>query len=319
MRNPKINMFYRPEMVLNDNRTNNYSRSPEKPRLLRDFLKASGLYSNFNEISDWEPFTREDFLTAHTAEYVDNFFAGIPHDCVSNGLKWSAQFADSVRYTNASLYCAVKNSLEEPRTVAFSPTSGFHHARPYCGSGFCTFSGQVIASLKLYRDRRAVGAYIDLDGHFGNSIEDAREFTCGDLDLAVPPGFNINPEGVHARYISDLREKLTMLEEELTAGGIDYVVFCHGADSHEWDQLGSQCTTEEWLECSKMVYSMIRRVENHLRRPIPLTLALFGGYRDDDYDSVLNLHAADLALCLNIICGLKISFNPIVLKPGKKS
>jgi len=185
MRNPKINMFYRPEMVLNDNRTNNYSRSPEKPRLLRDFLKASGLYSNFNEISDWEPFTREDFLTAHTAEYVDNFFAGIPHDCVSNGLKWSAQFADSVRYTNASLYCAVKNSLEEPRTVAFSPTSGFHHARPYCGSGFCTFSGQVIASLKLYRDRRAVGAYIDLDGHFGNSIEDAREFTCGDLDLAV--------------------------------------------------------------------------------------------------------------------------------------
>lgn len=312
MRNSKIDIYYRPEMVLNNDGTSNFSRSPEKPRLFREFLIAQGLYSNFNEVSGWAPYTREDFLAAHTAEYVDNFFAGIKHDCVSNGLEWSKQFADSVRYTNSSLYHAIKGALENPAAVAFSPTSGFHHARPYCGSGFCTFSGQVIASLKLYRDKKAAGAYIDLDGHFGNSIEDAREFAGADLDAAVPPGFNINPSGSHRRYIADLGAKLQALEEKAAAGEIQYIVFCHGADSHEWDELGSQCTTDEWLECSKMVYSMVKRLDEKLGRPFPLALALFGGYRHDDYDSVLNLHAGDLSICLETLCGAAPNFIPRV-------
>jgi acetoin utilization deacetylase AcuC-like enzyme len=299
-------------MVLNNDGTSNYSRSPEKPRLLREFLIDKGLYSNFNEISAWEPYTREDFLAAHEALYVDNFFAGVAPDCASNSLEWSKQFADSVRYTNASLYHAVKSALENPRTIALSPVSGFHHARPYGGSGFCTFSGQAIASLKLYRDCKSVGAYIDLDGHYGNSIEDTREFAGADLDAAVPPGFNINPDGSHKRYIADLDAKLKILEKKVLAGGIHYIVFCHGADSHEWDELGSQCTTDEWFECSKMVYSMVKRLDEKLGRPFPLALALFGGYRHDHYDSVLNLHAGDLAICLETLCGAPANFIPVV-------
>lgn len=315
MRNSRIDIYYRPEMVLNDEGTSNFSRSPEKPRLLREFLKTRGLYAHFNEISDWEPFTRDDFLTAHDAGYVDKFFAGKRPARTSNGLAWSPQFADSVRYTNASLYTAIKNALERPDTVAFSPTSGFHHAKPFCGSGFCTFSGQVIASLKLYREKKAVGAYIDLDGHFGNSIEDARGHVGPDLDAAVPPGMNINPDGFHARYLADLRAKLDTLEKKAAAGEINYIVFCHGADSHEWDQLGSNCSTEEWLECSRMVYSMIKRLDEKLGRPFPLALALFGGYRSDDYESVLNLHAGDLAICLETLCGAGTGFSPVVRRP----
>ncbi len=312
MRNSKIDIYYRPEMVLNNEGTSNYSRSPEKPRLLRKFLFDKGLYSNFNEINAWAPYTREDFLAAHETGYVDNFFAGIQPDCSSNGLEWSEQFAESVRYTNSSLYHAIKGALENPAAIALSPASGFHHARPYGGSGFCTFSGQAIASLKLYKDKRAVGAYIDLDGHYGNSIEDTRQFAGADLDVAVPPGFNINPDGRHKRYIADLDSKLKTLEDKVLAGAIHYIVFCHGADSHEWDDLGSQCTTEEWFECSKMVYSMIKRIDDKLGRPFPLALALFGGYRQHDYESVLNLHAGDLVICLETLCGAAIHFSASV-------
>ena len=50
----------------------------------------------------------------------------------------------------------------------------------------------------------------------------------------------------------------------------------HGADSHEWDQLGYQCTTAEWLQASDMVYQMLRRCRDKV--PVAVTLALFGGY-----------------------------------------
>ena len=108
-----------------------------------------------------------------------------------------------MRYTNASLYHAIEHAVAHPEQVTFSPTSGFHHARPAAGSAFCTFSGQVIAAIKIFREHRLVGAYLDLDGHFGNSIEDSRTFVA-DLNQAIPPGCNINPDGDHADYLDSL-------------------------------------------------------------------------------------------------------------------
>ena len=62
----------------------------------------------------------------------------------------------------------------------------------------------------------------------------------------------------------------------------------------------------------ELVYLMINRVSQKLNRPIPLTLSLFGGYRHDDYNSVLSLHTADLCKCLDILCGQDIRYLPIV-------
>jgi acetoin utilization deacetylase AcuC-like enzyme len=300
-RDPVIHVFYRPEQVLAVDSAENFSKSPQKPRLLLEFLARHGLDRHFVRHDDWPPFQRQDFLLAHTPEYVDAFFAGRPPLCKSNGLAWSAQFADSVRYTNASLFHAIERAVAHPEQVTFSPTSGFHHARPAAGSGFCTFSGQVIAAVKIFRERRLVGAHLDLDGHFGNSIEDSRTFVA-DLNQAIPPGCNINPDGDHADYLDSLKQNLADLEGRLGCGEVHYVVFAHGADSHEDDDLGGQCTTEEWLEACSLVYGMLDRVGKQLGRPVPLTLALFGGYRSDNYEAVLRLHTADLIRCLQIIC-----------------
>jgi hypothetical protein len=53
----------------------NFSKSPQKPRLLLDFLSRCGLDRHFVRHDDWPPFQREDFLLAHTPGYVDAFFA----------------------------------------------------------------------------------------------------------------------------------------------------------------------------------------------------------------------------------------------------
>ena len=94
-----------------------------------------------------------------------------------------------------------------------------------------------------------------------------------------------------------------LLAQKIREGKVDYLGFCHGADSHKDDDLGHQCSTEEWLGASALVYELVAELSSELNRPIPLTLALFGGYRRDRYDAVLALHAADLRVCLKTLCG----------------
>lgn len=311
-REGRIRAFYRPQMVpADDTGTENYSKSPQKPVRMMAFLEKEDLLGDFLVDADWPPFAREDFLLAHTADYVDDFFAGKQPRCDSNWFHWTPSLAESVRWTNTSLYQAIRHALLHPQEVTLAPVSGFHHATPHGGNGFCTFSGQVIAAIRLWREHRCRTAFIDCDQHFGNSIEDSR-FFAKDLAQAIPPGANLNPEGSHQAYLRDLRAQLKSLGERILQGEIDVVVFCHGADSHEWDDMGGQCTTEEWLEAGRIVYEWVRELDGRRGQLLPLALALFGGYRRDDFDSVLALHAADLVACLNILCGHQIPYAPRV-------
>lgn len=294
----KIKILYRDDMVPAD-QPGNYSKSPTKPRRFMEFLKKTPLWGHVEVSDQFEPVARQDVLLAHTERYVNAFLNGERPLCESNHLTWTPEFRDSVLLTNGCLKEAITQAVDNPEQLVMAPVSGFHHAQPGNGSGFCTLSGQVIAGLHLYRTRGSRGVWIDLDGHFGNSIEDSRSFA-PDLDEAIPRWANVNPRGNHSDYLNDLRQKLVQVVEHATRGEVDYIAFAHGADSHEWDQLGSQCTTEEWLEASRMVYELINRLnrESWSSKPVGVVLALFGGYRDDHPESVLGLHAMDLAVCL---------------------
>ena len=288
----------------------NMSLSPEKPGRMMDFLAKNNLMEHFSLAENFMPFDNEDFYIAHHKDYVDSFFSGELARRYKTilGLNWSREFAETTRYTNASLYHAILHSVENPETVCFSPSSGFHHATPRKGALFCSFSGQVIASMKIYDKFGLSGCYIDLDGHYGNSIDNSYAFV-DDLEKAIPPEIgNINIASSHQDYLDELERRLEALEKFIVDDKIHYLVFCHGADSHERDDLGSQLTTEEWIKCSEMMYGFVFELQKKLKRQIPLSLALFGGYRKDDFDSVLSLHAADLAQCLNILCGQKIKY-----------
>ncbi len=290
-----------------------YSKSPNKPKLLLEWLKRNQL-SRFPIKKNWSPFEKEDFYIAHTKKYVDSFFTGGGLS-QSNGLDWNPEFAESIRYTNASLFEAIRYATKHPDKITFSPTSGFHHATPSRGGGYCTFSGQVIASLKLYEESKLCGAYLDLDEHFGNSIEDSRDF-CPDLNEAVPHHANINPTGQGKTYITSLEKSLHHLESKMKAGEIHYLVLCSGADSLEDDDLGHSLSLKEWLQCKRLVYEWIWKTSETLQKPIPVTITLFGGYRDDHFDSVLDAHTLDLLLCLEILCGGGEKYTSVYRKKG---
>lgn len=308
MYNKKVSTFYRAEQAIQS--PVGFSNSPMKPFLLMNKINSMNLSSYFDIKNEFRPFTNSDFQIAHEKEYIENYFNGIQPLAGSNGLQWSSEFANSIRYTNSSLYHAQKYSLENPGSICFSPTSGFHHATPHSGGGFCTFSGQAISALKLYEDdslkkiygTRIVTAWLDLDGHYGNSIRDTYSFA-PKLKKAIPDEFNINPSGYGQDYLLDLSNKLELLKVAFLENRVHCICFAQGADSHRDDQLGSQCSTEEWIEAHIKIFTFIRDLAEVLKKPIPLTLSLFGGYRDDDYNSVLNLHLKNLVSCLQILCG----------------
>ena len=300
-RSEKIKTFYHPKMALDELIKENYSMSPNKPKLFIEYLKSKKFDENLDIIPEFKPFNKTDFEIAHTKEYVNAFFNGITPNCESSGLKWSEKFVDTITYTNSSLYNAIKLSVAEPQHICLSPTSGFHHAQPNNGSAFCTFSGQVIASMKIYNEFGLKGAYLDLDAHYGNSIEDSRSFA-KDLNNAIPRGCNINPLYKHKSYLQDLAFRLSLLREQIIKNEVHYVVHCKGADSHYLDDMRGQLTTNEWLQASKMVYYFIKVTSEIIKRPIPLTICLFGGYRKKAFHKVLKLHYEDLQVCKTILC-----------------
>lgn len=298
-----MKIFYKDQMAPTD-MPGNYSKSPSKPRRFLDFLRHTPVWEHVQVSDDFVPMPRNQLLLAHTTRYVDAFLSGESRLASSSGLNWSMEFRDSVLLTNSCLLTALREAIDGPApNLTMAPVSGFHHAGPEAGEGFCTFSGQVIAALVLYQERGLRGAWLDLDGHFGNSIEDSRDFA-PDLNQAIPQGCNINPRGEGKTYLIDLAKKLEMLTELVVSNRIDYVCVAHGADSHEWDQLGSQLTTSEWLEASDLIYEGIVAMRQ-VRPTLPVTMALFGGYRDDHPESVLGLHAMDLAKALYHLVGIE--------------
>lgn len=321
---PTLTTFYHPKMVPQQLGQGTETPSPMKPKLLLEFLQREGFGALLTLVQDFAPFERDEFYRAHTTAYVDGFFEGVEPYASSHellGIDWSPSYAQSVRYTNASLYHAIRHAIDHPEQLCLSPTSGFHHATPEHGGLFCAFSGQVIAAVKIYEESGHKGAFIDLDGHFGNSIEDSRAFV-DQLDIIIPKGANINIRTVHQEYLEDFKIRLLILEELIVAGKVDYVVFCHGADSHEYDDIGRQLSTEEWLLCSTLFCEWVLKVQQKIKRPLPVALSLFGGYRNDHYESVLSLHTASLLKVLELLGQVPIVYQPIVKersKPKKRS
>jgi acetoin utilization protein AcuC len=79
-------------------------------------------------------------------------------------------FRQAARAVGGSILAA---DLALEGAVAFHPAGGTHHGRPDRASGFCYFNDPVFAIRRLLE--RGVGrvAYVDLDAHHGDGVEDA--------------------------------------------------------------------------------------------------------------------------------------------------
>ncbi|MBE0676264.1 MAG: hypothetical protein IH591_16530, partial [Bacteroidales bacterium] len=219
---PRIRAFYTPLMSLEPGVVESYSQSPAKPKLFMEYLRQKDLLKYLDIQVDFPLLERKDFYVAHTRELVDNFFdKGLTNRMLH--IKLTPEYAETVKYTNASLYSAIKYAVQNPDTLTFTPATGFHHATPKRSALFCAFSGQVISSLKIYKEFGLCGAYIDLDGHYGNSIDNSRDFT-EDIDMAISPVCgNINIIQRHQKYLEELKEYLHVLRTEIIEKRVHYV------------------------------------------------------------------------------------------------
>jgi acetoin utilization deacetylase AcuC-like enzyme len=293
-------VFYNNKMVNNDDSMSfSYSKSPLKPKLVVDSILESSYSNNVILRYDFSPLKKEDFYLAHTEDYVNAFFNGEKPLCETSNIPWSERLKESVTYTSGSLYASIEHAINNKNSFILSPTSGFHHAQPHNGLGFCTFSGQVVASIKIWEKYNKRGAYIDLDGHYGNSIDDTTSFQ----ELTSKAiSHNLNVFGKDIDYCNDLRKKLNMVYESVRKGETDYVVWCHGADSHEMDDLvgDDAVNTDCWLECSRIFYEKIKKWRNEGYN-VPVISTLFGGYRKDNYEFVIWLHSQDLQRGIKVL------------------
>ncbi len=56
--------------------------------------------------------------------------------------------------------------------VAFSISGGLHHAAANHASGFCVFNDPALA-IKFFRRRGFRVAYVDIDAHHGDGVQEA--------------------------------------------------------------------------------------------------------------------------------------------------
>lgn len=292
-----LKIYYNPLQVCETFIEKSFSKSPLKPRLVLEELQKQLTIEQY-EILDIVPYNKEDFKLAHYDSHINGVYEfNKPGEFMENDLPWSPELVKSLEYTNGSLYTAIKNSILDPNNIHLSLTSGFHHARPHMGLGFCTFSGQCIASLKMYEEQKLIGCYIDLDAHFGNSIDDTRVFNPL-LNTCIPKWANYNPHQKlkNRGYINDFASYLyTFLQAKVLNNEINYIVYCHGADSIEGDDSGGgKVTLEQWHECTTIFWNWYNETCEKLGKKIPVSLSLFGGYRNDNYQYVIDAHTKDI-------------------------
>ena len=115
-----------------------------------------------------EPVHEDDLLRVHSRQYVQAVRTGKPRELAeSQKFPWSPELFRSVCLTAGGVIAASREALKSGIGAAIA--SGFHHAGPNRGEGFCTFNGLVVAAEHL----RGLGAVqsvavLDLDLHYGN-------------------------------------------------------------------------------------------------------------------------------------------------------
>jgi acetoin utilization deacetylase AcuC-like enzyme len=267
----RIPVYYSPRQVANPS---SYSPSPGKPaKVVSDWL-AAGLPIDIREP---EPVTREMFALAHDRHFVDAIL-----DCrQTNGFgECSRSVADSLPWTSGSLLAAARAALEN-RTIAVSPTSGFHHAGHAFAGGFCTFNGLMVTALQLKAEGRIRRlGILDCDMHHGN----------GTVNIIKVLGLDwIRHATADTGYRCEAKSFLARLPDFVrNFADCDLMLYQAGADPHVRDPLGGFLTTEQLAERDRIVFTTARQIG------LPVAWNLAGGYQEP-FSEVLAIHRNTMA------------------------
>jgi acetoin utilization deacetylase AcuC-like enzyme len=277
-----------------------YSPSADKPAaVVSDWLESLPI-----TCERFVPATRDHLLLAHDAGYVDAVLSG---RTVNGHGNRDLRIAQSCLWTCGSLMAAAKAALSA--RITCSPSSGFHHAGPSSGGGFCTFNGLVVTARHLLRTREVSGVLIlDWDAHYGDGTDKClrdrddggaiRHWTFGAELSSVDGQFLHGGLSVERVY-----ESAAQAIRRAAADGFGIVLYQAGADPHMDDPLGGHMTAQQMQRRDRMVFRTAVEVG------IPVAWNLAGGYQrepDGSIPKVLALHRNTMVEALNTLAGAAV-------------
>ena len=124
-----------------------------------------------------EALRRADAVRTVTTEQRQRFNIGTLENPVFQGVYERAATA-----VGGSILAA-EQALEG--RLAYHPAGGTHHARPGQASGFCYFNDPVFAIRTFLRHGVRRVAYVDLDAHHGDGVEDAFATDCRVFTISI--------------------------------------------------------------------------------------------------------------------------------------
>jgi len=240
---------------------------PNRLQLTYELLQA---YGAFDVTRPVPPVTagEADILSFHTPEYVaavKDLSKGIErrdaaHFNISehgDNPPFEGMYEVSALAVGASV-TAARLVADGEADAAFNISGGLHHAAPGYASGFCIFNDAVIAIMTLL-ERGLRVAYIDIDAHHGDGVQDAfyrsdRVLTvslhewgrflfpgsgmAGDIGEGPGKGYAVNvplfPNTDDVTYLETFRQVVPPLVKKFSP---DIMVTQIGCDTHYLDPL----------------------------------------------------------------------------------
>ena len=244
---------------------------------------------------------REDLLSAHTPEYLDDLDAlRWTHRTSMSELPLTAEIVRAYKLAAAGTVLAARAALE--RGSGINLGGGFHHASADRAEGFCYINDLAVAVRVLQREGRIRRAsVVDLDVHQGNGTAlifhgDDTVFTLSvhqEMNYPIPKPPSTLDVGLPDRTGNqEYLERLEPALEAVWAFGPEIVLYQAGADPYREDQLGGLALDFDGFEARDR-----RVLDGCAARGIPAVVTLGGGYARHVEDTV-QIHARTCELAL---------------------
>ncbi len=185
--------LYSPELTRNILREDHILR-PMRLRLVYELLEAYGIFAEgMGTVLTPRLATPQELSAFHARDYieaVESFSRGeeLERQHRYGFSDWGDNPISQGMYEAASL--AAGASLEAADAVlegrvetAFNAGGGYHHAGPDFASGFCIFNDAVLAIQRLLGRGVERVAYVDIDAHHGDGVQNA--FYASDRVLTI--------------------------------------------------------------------------------------------------------------------------------------
>lgn len=154
----------------------------ERYRLSYDLMEACGLLHHPGaEVIEATAATREELLSFHRADYLHMLERYSQNNQGCANFKYGLGDMENPVFEGlfswVSLMCgatitAVREVMQHGRRAAFSMAGGWHHGHAARAAGFCYLNDVVVALQPLLQQGKRV-AYVDLDAHHGDGVQQA--------------------------------------------------------------------------------------------------------------------------------------------------